>query len=164
MSEDPQWDQPEPHRHHEEPQALLEVMSSPFPSRIDVHVHLDQGTGGGSAELLALLHDIIAKLTTQQGAIDHMSDALVDLTAAVTENTSVDQSAITLLNDLAAKLDAAATDPAAVAALAADIRASSADLAAAVVANTPAAPGAAAPPADVPPADLPPASTATGNV
>lgn len=64
---------------------------------------------------------------------------LTALTAEVARNTAVDESAITLLNGLAAQLAAVATDPAAVLALSAQLSASSDALAAAVVANTPAA-------------------------
>lgn len=63
---------------------------------------------------------------------------LSDVQAAVTENATVDQSAIALINGLADKIDSMATDPAALAQLSADLRASSTDLAAAVSANTPA--------------------------
>ena len=65
---------------------------------------------------------------------------LTDLTAAVTEDESVDSSAITLINNIAAALEAAKGDPIAVAALAARLRATSASLAAAVSAHTPGAP------------------------
>lgn len=133
------YEQERHHHHEEEPQALLEV-SSVWPSRIDVHIHLPQGGSGGSADVLALLNQILDTLTAQQGEITEMSAELDSLTAAVTENTSVDQSAITLLQDLAAKIQAAANDPAAITALATDLRASSQQLADAIVANTPAGP------------------------
>lgn len=140
----------ERHHRHDEPEAVLEVMSAPWPSRIDVHIHLPAGGGTTSPDVAALLQQILAKLTTQQGELDHMSAELDDLAVAVSENTDIDQSAIQLLNELADKLDAAAADPAAVAALAADIRSSSAGLAAAVTANTPAAPAPVEPPAEPP--------------
>jgi len=60
------------------------------------------------------------------------------LTAEVTRNTEVSASAITLLNGLAAQIEALKTDPAALQQLADQLRASSDSLAAAVVANTPA--------------------------
>lgn len=65
---------------------------------------------------------------------------LTSLTAAVTEDETVDASAITLLNGLAAQVEALKSDPVALQALADRIKATSAALAAAVVANTPAAP------------------------
>jgi hypothetical protein len=63
-----------------------------------------------------------------------------DVTAAIAEDTDVTSSAITLMESLAAQLEATAGDPAAVAQLAADIRANSSRMAAAVMANTPAVP------------------------
>lgn len=65
---------------------------------------------------------------------------LTALTQAVTDNSSVVDSAVLLINDIAAQLSAAATDPAAVQAIADQLTAKSAELAAAVAANTPAAP------------------------
>jgi glutamate-1-semialdehyde aminotransferase len=64
---------------------------------------------------------------------------LAALTAQVTQNTTVEQSAITLIQGLAAQLVANANDPAAIAALAASLNTSATSLAAAVTANTPAA-------------------------
>jgi len=61
---------------------------------------------------------------------------LTALTAEVARNTEVDQSAITLLNGLAAQIEALKTDPVALQALADTMRGSSDALAAAVVANT----------------------------
>jgi len=65
---------------------------------------------------------------------------LTALTAEVARNTEVDSSAIALLNGLAAQIEALKTDPVALQALADTMRGSSDSLAAAVVANTPAAP------------------------
>lgn len=69
-----------------------------------------------------------------------MSAELDALTADVANETAVDQSAITLINGIAAKLDAMKNDPAAIAALSTQLKSSSAALAAAVTANTPAEP------------------------
>jgi hypothetical protein len=68
-----------------------------------------------------------------------MAINLSPLTAEVTRNTEVDQSAITLLNGLAAKIEELKADPVALQALADQLKGSSDTLAAAVVANTPAA-------------------------
>lgn len=65
---------------------------------------------------------------------------LTALTAQVATNTSVVSSALTLIQGLAAQLAAAGTDPAALAALQAQLATSDTALAAAVAANTPAAP------------------------
>lgn len=67
---------------------------------------------------------------------------MADLTAlqdAVTRNTSVVQSALTLIQGLKAQLDAAGTDPVKLKELSDQLGKSDDDLAAAVVANTPAA-------------------------
>ena len=61
------------------------------------------------------------------------------LEAAVTRNTEVDQSAITLLQGLKAALDAAGTDPVKLKELSDSLGASTETLAQAVIANTPAA-------------------------
>jgi len=72
--------------------------------------------------------------------VNRMSTQLDVLTAQVERNTSVDQSAIELLNGLAAQIADLKNDPAALQALADNLTASSDALAAAVVANTPVAP------------------------
>lgn len=71
--------------------------------------------------------------------------AIDDLTAAVTADTTVEQSAITLINNIAAQLAAAGTDPAKLSALTTTLQTNSAALAAAVAANTAPAPTAPAP-------------------
>lgn len=63
---------------------------------------------------------------------------LDDLTAQVARNTTVQQSAIVLLQGLKAKLDAAGTDPVKLAELSAQIGKNTDDLATAVTVNTPA--------------------------
>lgn len=69
-----------------------------------------------------------------------MTTALEDLKTQVAANTSVTGSALVLIKGLADKLAAAGTDPAALAALAAELKTSDEALAAAVAANTVAAP------------------------
>lgn len=69
-----------------------------------------------------------------------MAANLDRLIAAVDRDTTVNQSAITLLADLAQRLRDAAADPAAVIALADQLDANQQALADAVVAHTPAAP------------------------
>lgn len=59
------------------------------------------------------------------------------LTAQVAANTTVEQSAITLINGLAAQIASLKNDPAAIAALAAKLQTSAAALSAAITANTP---------------------------
>ncbi len=65
--------------------------------------------------------------------------ALDDLTAQVAANTSVEDSAVTLINNIAAALAAAGTDPTKLAALQTQLKTSADALAAAITANTPAA-------------------------
>ena len=67
---------------------------------------------------------------------------LTALTAQVTASTTVEASAITLLQSLSTLLTANANNPAAITALAAQLNTSSTALAAAITANTPAAPAA----------------------
>jgi hypothetical protein len=69
---------------------------------------------------------------------------LDELQLQVTQNTTVEASAITLIQGLAAQLAAAAQDPVKVQALADELNASATALAAAVTANTPAVPQTAA--------------------
>lgn len=65
--------------------------------------------------------------------------AIDDLSAQVAASTSVEGSALILINGFAARLAAAGVDPAKLAQLQADLKNSADGLAAAVTANTPAA-------------------------
>ncbi len=87
------------------------------------------------AEHTALLNQLL-------GQGDEMQADLVTLTAQVAENTSVEGSAVTLIQGIAKQLaDAiAANNPAALDALQAQLNASATALAAAITANTPVAP------------------------
>ena len=98
--------------------------------RIDVHHHTDPPP---SAEYLDTLFLILKRIT-------QMSKVLDDLTAAVAANVTVTDSAITLLQGLAAALAAAVAsgDTAAISQLAADLQTETEKLAGAVTANTPA--------------------------
>lgn len=69
-----------------------------------------------------------------------MSTQTDALQASVTKETTVEQSAIVLLNSLSQQIKDAGTDPVALANITAQIDANSTALAAAIVANTPAAP------------------------
>lgn len=68
-----------------------------------------------------------------------MSVELDALTVQVAANTTVEESAVTLLNGLAAQIQALKNDPVALQALATSLKGSGDDLAAAITANTPAA-------------------------
>lgn len=82
--------------------------------------------------------EILERLTTMSAALDALKAAVTN------ENTTID-SAIALINGLAAQVAALPADSAAIAQLASDIKAKGDALAAAVVANTPAAPATPAP-------------------
>jgi hypothetical protein len=95
--------------------------------RVDVFHHFDENQ-------LTRIERKLDALAHQENII--MAD-LTALTAEVAETTAVEQSAITLIQGIAAQLAAAATDPAAVQALADQLSSGAAGLAAAVAANTP---------------------------
>ena len=84
-------------------------------------------------EVVVLLNQLLQK-------VNAMTVEIEQLTVEVAANTAVDQSAIILLNGLSAQILALKDDPVKLAALAAELNASSSALAAAVAANTPAAP------------------------
>lgn len=69
-----------------------------------------------------------------------MAGELDALTAEVANNTTVEKSALALINGFAAQLAAAGTDPVKLKALSDSLKANDDELAAAVAANTPPAP------------------------
>lgn len=69
-----------------------------------------------------------------------MSAELDALTAQVAQNTTVETSAVALIQGLAAQIAAAGTDPAKLTALTTSLNTSATALAAAIAANTPQAP------------------------
>jgi hypothetical protein len=69
---------------------------------------------------------------------DPLASALADLNTAVTNEGTVEQSIITLLQGLAAQIGEVSTDPAAIEAIVSQINTNAAAMAAAVTANTPA--------------------------
>ncbi len=109
------------------------------PMRIDLHVHSDP-----DPQTINLLQQILQKLNSIQTEENKIMAVLDDLTAQVAQNTTVEGSALTLIQGLAAQLAAAGSNPTALAALQTQLKTSADALAAAVAANTPAAP---APPA-----------------
>jgi hypothetical protein len=86
------------------------------------------------------LDAILNRLASIQKKEERIMASLLDLEAAVTENTTLDGSIIELVNGLAVQIDALKTDPVKLAALATSLRASSAAISAAILANTPAEP------------------------
>lgn len=101
------------------------------------------------AKILKEINERLARIERRLTTINidgEITMASLDaLTAAVAAETSVNASAIALINGFAAQLAAAGTDPAALAALASQVTANASALAAAVSANTPAAAPPAAP-------------------
>lgn len=102
--------------------------------RVDLYHHLEPTDG-----VARKLDDILSLLTTVNAQGVQTMHELDTLTAKVAETTTVEQSAIELLNGLGAQIAAMKTDPAALQALADSLSAKSSDLAAAITANTPAA-------------------------
>lgn len=96
-----------------------------------------------TAEILIALEDFERRQSERFAALTNLLEnimALLDaLTSQVAQNVSVEQSAVTLIQGLAAQIAAAGTDPAALAALQTQLNTSATALAAAVAANTPAA-------------------------
>lgn len=89
---------------------------------------------------------IISLLREQRIREKHMSAELDALTAEVAANTDAEASAVLLLGQLHDLLVAAGTDPAKLTALTTQLATSKETLAAAIVANTPAAAPPATPP------------------
>lgn len=93
--------------------------------------------------------EVLRRLSVIQGKLDliHQRQELImsildDLSAQVAANRTISQSALTLINGIADRITAAGVDPAALAALTASLKEDDDKLAAAVAANTPAAPSA----------------------
>lgn len=86
---------------------------------------------------LALVKANLTRVLIQEEVI--LAD-LSDLEAEVERNTSVDGSVVALLESIVAQLEAAKTDPVKIQALVDKLKADNDKLAAAVAANTPAAP------------------------
>lgn len=91
------------------------------------------------------LGQLIALLSVIQQQELKMAGELDALTAEVSRNTSLEQSAIVLIQGLAAQIAANATDPVKLAALTAQLTGSADALAAALTANTPGSPPAPEP-------------------
>jgi len=87
----------------------------------------------GNREQLDRIELAITKLKSEE---TEMAATLDDLVLEVQEVKTVNASAITLINGIAAQLKAAQGDPTKIAAIIADLKGSATDLAAAVTANT----------------------------
>ena len=84
-----------------------------------------------------LIHRKLNRILLNQ---EKIMSALDDLTAQVAANKTVIDSALALINGIAARITAAGTDPAALAALTTSLKSEDDALAAAVAANTPPTP------------------------
>lgn len=91
------------------------------------------------------LDRILSNQETIMSTGNQVSQDVLDLQAQVASDTTVQQSVITLLNGLSTQLGTAKNDPAAVEAIIATMKQNSAAIAAAIVANTPAAPPSGSP-------------------
>ena len=102
---------------------------------MDIHIFLHDESHAAPGVSARSILDLILK------KVNSMSDELSALQASVAKNTTVTQSAITLIQGIKTALDAAIAsgDPAALTALSASLDADDTALAAAVSANTPAA-------------------------
>src|SRR5712672_2402843 len=119
---------------------------------IEIHHYIhycndnDNDNNYGMSELQEDLSEVIDKLdeaivilmNIQEKENKEMAD-LTALTAQVKANTDAESAAVQLLNGLGEQLKAIANDPAAVAALADQLKQSADNLGAAIVANTPVA-------------------------
>lgn len=103
---------------------------------MDIHLFIHNAP----SEEMGLLREMLGIVKALQTQGNHIMATLADVQAAVTAEDTVVDSAITLLNGLAAQIAALQPNQAAIDALAADVSGKTAALAAAVTANTPAAP------------------------
>lgn len=109
-------------------------------SEIRIHIHHEGPFANAILEAIGGLSDKVDKLARMIRAESRVIMKEVDdLAAAVQENTNAEQSALVLIQNLADQIKANAGDPAKISELAGNIRTNAAALAAAVVANTPAA-------------------------
>ncbi len=125
-------------------------MSSPVGPDTHIHLHLHTGFAQDQfTQLLASVAALTALAVQEKTNMSQLDDAITSLTTVVARNTSVEKSTLALVQaipqlilDAAAKAQAAGATPAQLAsftALASTITANDDELAAAVVANTPAA-------------------------
>jgi hypothetical protein len=102
-------------------------------SDVHVHIHLDQREAPRWAQTL---REMVSRVLANQETI---MATMADLEAAVTRNTDVDESVVTLLAGISQQLKDAQADPAKIAEVIAKLDANTQKMAEAVTANTPAA-------------------------
>jgi chromosome segregation ATPase len=106
-----------------------------FSIRVDVYHH---GVPSGDDRLDQILAAIQTLTQAVQAEEKTLAGELAALQAQVTQNTQVEESAVTLIKGLADQIAALKTDPAALQALSDSLKASAGDLSTAITANTPA--------------------------
>jgi len=100
---------------------------------MDIHLyHHDR-------QVEVLLSEILGKLNLILNQMETIMTAVDDLTTQVTANSSVIDSALVLINGIAARIEAAGVDPAKLQALVTELKTKDDALAVAVADNTPAA-------------------------
>jgi chromosome segregation ATPase len=100
---------------------------------MNIHIYLHEETSDKLDKIIRLLNEVLRKE-------EIMSKELDDLTAQVAASESVENSALVLIQGIAAQLAEAGTDPAKLSALTTSLKASADALSAAVTQNTPSAP------------------------
>lgn len=114
---------------------------------MELHIYLHVVTDHTELDKInSKLDKLISSVTLIEGNEHTMSAELDKLTQDVADNTSVEQSAIQLITNLAGMVAAAQTDPSKLAALSSALNNEKDALAAAITANTPAAPAGPADP------------------
>lgn len=105
---------------------------------LHIHVHVHTGENG---RVNHLLREVLTQLQANHAQGFNIMAELDTLTTQVKANTDAEASAVLLINGFSARLDAAiaAGNPQALTDLSAELKTSADTLAAAVVANTPAA-------------------------
>jgi chromosome segregation ATPase len=103
----------------------------------EYHIYFHNGDTDRLAELSQGLKQLGLKIDQLIKKEEIMSQELDDLTQKVSDSTTVQESAITLLNDLGQRIRDLADDPAAIRALADQLDSEKNKLADAITANTP---------------------------
>ena len=105
-----------------------------------MEVHLYIHAGSTSTEVVTKLDQIIQMLQILQKGVTQMAASVDDVITAVQQETTVEQSVITLLNQFAGQVKSAGTDPVKLQAVLDAITNNTTALSAAVTANTPVVP------------------------
>lgn len=121
------------------PEAAVIEESPMASSRIDIYFHLGHGHGSTPTPIEQKLDQLITQVAALQQTDTATAGDISDLKTAVTAENTLSNSIQTLVQGIAAQIQAAATDQAKLNAFADTLNQSSTELAAAVAANTPSA-------------------------